>query len=61
MNIIFVKQYNPAYDIFLTRYLKEGGIIVGAEKTWQRALPMTVAKSPRFQSRMNAEQGCFYG
>ena len=57
MNLVFVKRYNPAYDIFLTRYLRDGGIIVGAEKTWQRTLPMTLAESPRFQSRDKCRRG----
>lgn len=37
MNYVFIKRYNPAYDFFLIRYFKEGGIDAGEKLSWKRA------------------------
>ncbi len=37
MNYAFIKRYNPAYDFFLVKYFKEGGLDAGEKLPWKRA------------------------
>ncbi len=60
MNYVYIKRYNPAYDIFLIKYFKEAGFVFDDKISFEELLPGWVLGSEGRELTSDEKLFCYY-